>query len=85
MKIQINGFDIEIITDDTTLTMKVLDASGKELSNNTFEQSDAQGAQEVQPADLKSAENSVQPDAQPEIEETEESLIPTLESLKKLK
>jgi hypothetical protein len=39
MKLQINGFDIEINTDEANITMKVMDANGKELSNNTFTQS----------------------------------------------
>jgi hypothetical protein len=38
MKIQINGFDIEILEETTSLAIKVIDASGKELSNNTYAQ-----------------------------------------------
>lgn len=78
MNIQINGFDIEINTEDTTLTLKVTDASGKELSNNTFTQETAETS--VQPAQMTSVQDST-------IEEptTDESLIPTLESIKKSK
>lgn len=39
MKIQINGFDIEINTSDTEMMVKVIDANGQELSNNTYSQS----------------------------------------------
>lgn len=39
MKLQIAGFDIEFNQDQDTLAIKVLDANGKELSNNTFSQS----------------------------------------------
>jgi len=38
MKIQINGFDIEINTNEAEMSVKVLDASGKELANNTYTQ-----------------------------------------------
>lgn len=38
MKIQINGFDIEIETSDTEMMIKVIDANGQELSNNTYTQ-----------------------------------------------
>lgn len=39
MKLQLNGFDIEINTDDVNITLKIMDANGKELSNNTYSQS----------------------------------------------
>lgn len=39
MKLQIAGFDIEFNQDQDTLAIKVLDANGKELSNNTYSQS----------------------------------------------
>ena len=39
MKIQLNGFDIEINTSDTEMMVKVIDANGQELSNNTYSQS----------------------------------------------
>lgn len=91
MKIQINGFDIEILTDETTMTMKVVDATGKELSNNTFEQTTGDDVQ-VQPTDLPSAQGAVQPEntdqtqpVQPEEDKAEESLIPTLEAIKATK
>ncbi len=38
MKIQINGFDIEINTDEANIGIKIMDANGKELSNNTYSQ-----------------------------------------------
>lgn len=38
MKIQLNGFDIEINTSDTEMMVKVIDANGQELSNNTYTQ-----------------------------------------------
>lgn len=39
MKIQIDGFDIEIETSDADMMVKVIDANGQELSNNTYSQS----------------------------------------------
>jgi len=61
MKIQINGFDIEINTEDTNMVVKVLDASGKELSNNTFAQStDANAAPDA--VDMPSAEDTASTD-----------------------
>lgn len=65
MKIQLNGFDIEINTEETKMTVKVMDASGKELSNNTFEQSlDDSG--EPNPTDMPSAEETASDDSNPE-------------------
>ena len=40
MKIQINGFDIELNTEEANLSIKVMDAEGKELSNNTYTQTE---------------------------------------------
>lgn len=61
MKIQINGFDIEINTEDTNMVVKVLDASGKELSNNTFAQStDANASPDA--VDMPSAEDTASTD-----------------------
>lgn len=39
IKLTVNGFDIEIDTADENMSLKVLDASGKELSNNSYVQS----------------------------------------------
>lgn len=65
MKIQLNGFDIEINTEETNMTVKVMDASGKELSNNTFEQSlDSDGT--PNPAEMPSAEETASDDSNPE-------------------
>ena len=75
MKLQINGFDIEVNTDDANMTIKVLDASGKELSNNTYNQSTESG-EEINKVDMPSAEETttpVQPEktVQPAVQETE--------------
>lgn len=65
MKIQLNGFDIEINTDETNMVIKVMDASGKELSNNTYEQSlDDEG--NANPVDMPSAEETASDDSNPE-------------------
>lgn len=65
MKIQINGFDIEINTEETNMVVKVMDASGKELSNNTYEQSlDDNGG--PNPVDMPSAEETASDDSNPE-------------------
>lgn len=66
MKIQINGFDIEVNTEESNMTVKVLDANGKELSNNTYTQSATPG-EEITPVDMPSAEDTA---AQPATEET---------------
>lgn len=71
MKIQLNGFDIEINTEETNMTVKVMDASGKELSNNTFEQS-LDGDATPNPADMPSAEETASDDSNPEGNEGEE-------------
>lgn len=57
MKIQINGFDIEVNTEESNLAVKVLDANGKELSNNTYNQSSTTG-EEITPVEMPSAENT---------------------------
>lgn len=57
MKIQINGFDIEINTEEANMSVKVLDANGKELSNNTYTQSPA-GDDEINNVDMPSAQNT---------------------------
>ncbi len=76
MKIQLNGFDIEINTEETNMTVKVMDASGKELSNNTFEQS-LDGDATPNPADMPSAEETASDDSNPEGNETEDDLTGT--------
>ena len=39
IKLTVDGFDIEIQNDgDSNISLKVLDASGKELSNNSYQQ-----------------------------------------------
>ena len=60
MKIQIDGFDIELLTEEGTMTIKVLDANGKELSNNTYNQTETTDT-EVQSTD-------VQPTVQPSVQ-----------------
>lgn len=57
MKLQINGFDIEVNTEESNMTVKVLDANGKELSNNTYTQSATPG-EEITPVDMPSAEDT---------------------------
>jgi hypothetical protein len=57
MKLQINGFDIEVNTEESNMTVKVLDANGKELSNNTYTQSLEQG-ETITPVDMPSAEDT---------------------------
>lgn len=58
MKLQINGFDIEINTEESNLTMTVIDANGKELSNQTYAQTEATQTTEVTPVDMPSAEDT---------------------------
>lgn len=73
MKIDINGFTVSITTEDQNLGIKVTDANGKELSNNTYSQK-------------STIEEPVQA-PMPSVEETEEtkmeSFIPTFEEFKK--
>lgn len=74
MKIQIGGFDIEINNDGESMSIKIMDASGKELSNNTYSQtlegnSDTEEVQE--PAEQTPEQIAEEPEM--ETEETEES------------
>lgn len=39
IKLTVDGFDIEIQNDENNISVKVIDASGKELSNNSYQQS----------------------------------------------
>ena len=94
MKIEINGFVIELTTDDVNLALRVSDASGKELSNNTYAQ---EQSSEATPVEMPSAENT---EVTPSTEETpaattetpteetpaatESMKVPTLEEFKKL-
>lgn len=64
MKIQINGFDIEVNTDESNMTIKVMDSTGKELSNNTYEQA-IKSDDEIQNVDIPSTEET-----QSEVQET---------------
>lgn len=96
MKIQLNGFDIEINTDEANMSIKVLDANGKELSNNTYSQS-SEIEDEIKKTDMPSANDVAQNTKETETEteeneteenETEETLenfIPDFETFKKLK
>lgn len=61
MKIQINGFDIEVLTEESNLTIKVIDANGKELSNNTFTQQEATST-EINAVDMPSVEDTANAD-----------------------
>ena len=71
MKIQINGFDLEINTDEANLSVKVMDANGKELSNNTYTQS-SETTDEVTDVDMPTAD-TVEPEAGAEEGVTEET------------
>ena len=80
MKIQINGFDLEINTDEANLSVKVMDANGKELSNNTYTQT-SETSDEVTDVDMPTAD-TVEPEGSEEgvTEETpEESTEETTE------
>ena len=68
MKIQIDGFDIELLTEEGTMTIKVLDANGKELSNNTYNQTETTDT-EVQSTEVPTPEETAS-DVQPITEET---------------
>lgn len=74
MKIEINGFSIEVTTDDQNLSIKISDANGKELSSNTYSQKST--IEEPKQAPLPSAEETAST-------EVEEGLIPTFEQFKK--
>lgn len=67
MKIQINGFDIEVNTEEANMTVKVIDSTGKELSNNTYAQT-LSPSEEVQPVQIPSVEET--PTAQQAVQET---------------
>jgi hypothetical protein len=75
MKIQINGFDNEILTEEQNLMIKILDASGKELSNNTYEQSEeGAGSSEITQPEMGSSEDIVstqEEETQPGMEDTQ--------------
>ena len=74
MKIQINGFDIEINTDDAAMSVKIIDASGKELSNNTYAQTmEGEESEEIVEPDLNTPEETAEEEAAPEEETTEEA------------
>jgi len=67
MKIQTNGFDIEINTDDATMSVKIIDASGKELSNNTYSQTmEGEESEEIVQPDLNTPEETAEEEAAPE-------------------
>jgi penicillin-binding protein 1A len=67
MKIQTNGFDIEINTDDATMSVKIIDASGKELSNNTYSQTmEGEQSEEIVEPDLNTPEETAEEEATPE-------------------
>lgn len=71
MKIQFNGFDIEINQDDTNIAVKVMDANGKELSNNSYMQSTGSDEEEeIQDADVTPVEDV--PTDEEGVEETPE-------------
>lgn len=96
MKIQINGFDIEVNTEESNMTIKVLDATGKELSNNTYAQSledgneitnveipsteETQPAVQEVPAQPVQGENGAQTSTQPETPAQGDEAVQTGES-----
>ena len=80
MKIQINGFDLEINTDEANLSVKVMDANGKELSNNIYTQT-SETSDEVTDVDMPTAD-TVEPEGSEEgvtEEKPEESTEETTE------
>jgi len=79
MKIEINGFSIEVTTDDQNLSIKISDANGKELSSNTYSQKST--IEEPKQAPLPSAEETASTETAST--EVEEGLIPTFEQFKK--
>jgi len=85
MKIQINGFDIEINTDDAAMSVKIIDASGKELSNNTYAQSmEGDDSEEITEPDLNTPEETTEEETPEETpaegeEETTEEETPAQE------
>ena len=81
MKIQINGFDIEVNTEEANLSIKVLDANGKELSNNTYTQTTDANTEvqqvDVPPVEDNTADTGATADAaQPEGEESAQPAEP---------
>lgn len=74
MKIQINGFDIEINTNEAEMSVKVLDASGKELANNTYTQT-LEGTPEpgVEDPGMETADDVNADATEPGAEETEDT------------
>lgn len=56
MKIQMNGFDIEIETSDADMMVKVIDANGQELSNNTYAQT-LETSDDVEDVDVPSVDD----------------------------
>jgi hypothetical protein len=76
MKIQIDGFDIEVITSDGSMSIKIIDASGKELSNNTYSQTlegDSENTDIIEPDDenVETEENIEEPSTEKEDDETD--------------
>lgn len=99
MKIEINGFVLELTTDDVNLNVRISDASGKELSNNNYSQEQTSEATPVEvptPENTEGtgetsetpAETSTETSAETATEETpeqpNESFVPTLEEFKRL-
>lgn len=73
MKIQINGFDIEINTDDVTMSVKIIDASGKELSNNTYSQTmSGDNSEEITEPDVNTPEETASEEEEISTEENVE-------------
>jgi len=73
MKIQIGGFDIEINNDEESMSIKIIDASGKELSNNTYSQSiEGSETEEVEEPEIDSVDDIVQDDSEEIQDDSEE-------------
>lgn len=79
MKLQINGFDIEINTSDTEMSIKVIDANGQELAHNTFTQS-LETSDDLQDVDIPAVEETdtdtdtdIDSEESTELRETEET------------
>lgn len=75
MKIQISGFDIEINEDGTNLSIKVMDSTGTELSNNSYQQNistdDTIQDTELPAVDEVAPEDTMVDDSETENTETE--------------
>lgn len=88
MKIQMNGFDIEINTESDEMSIKVMDATGKELSNNTYAQTleNSDESEVVDPGveDLPTGEEesseTTEEETSTETEETTEEELPADET-----